>query len=86
MRLTASFAAAILAGSGASETQTIALPFDQCLEAIISTGRQLDVLPSDIRNVPDGVQVRFDTTDGTVLVTCSRTNARMVIVKTPNPR
>ena len=55
------------------------MSFKECLGVIQRTSDQLSVVPKNIVNTVDLRMVRFLTADGSILVTCSRPDRRLVI-------
>lgn len=66
-------------GALAQESTSKPMPFDQCLLVIQRTTTQLGVAPINIVETTDVRMVRFPTADGSVLVTCSRPDQKMVM-------
>ena len=62
-----------------SESRT--MEFDQCLPLIRQTVTQLGVAPINIVETQDIRIVRFPTSDGGVLVSCSRLDRKVVITR-----
>ncbi len=60
-----------------STTKTMS--FENCLQVIRSTAADLGVAPINIVETNDLRMVRFPTVDGSVLVTCSRPDRKMVL-------
>jgi hypothetical protein len=76
------FSVAMIAASGAAfsaESTTKTMSFEACLEAIRSVASDLGVAPINIVETNDLRMVRFPTADGSVLVTCSRPDRKMVL-------
>lgn len=65
----------------AVESQAVAMSFESCLSKIRSTASQLGVAPINIAETNDLRMARFPTSDGSVLITCSRPDGRMVVTK-----
>ena len=57
------------------------MPFDQCLATIRNVASQLGVAPINIVETNDLRIVRFPTSDGSVLVSCSKPDSKMVMTK-----
>lgn len=74
-------ALAVAAPAFAQESTTRTMTFDQCLQNIRSVSSQLGVAPINIVETNDMRMVRFPTADGSVLVTCSRPDRKMVITR-----
>jgi hypothetical protein len=84
--ITVSVVAAIIAVPAAAEvprSAAVVMSFDQCLEAIRKTASQLGVAPINIVETDILRMVRFCTDDGSIVVTCSRADQRMVITRSP---
>ena len=56
-----------------------AMSFDDCLQVIRNTATQLGVAPVNIAETSDLRMVKFPTADGSVLVTCSKPDRKMVM-------
>jgi hypothetical protein len=65
----------------AASSQAVSMSFDVCLARIRSTSTQLGVAPINIAETTDVRMVRFVTSDGSVLITCSRPDGKMVVTK-----
>lgn len=65
----------------AVESQAVTMSFDSCLAKIRSTAAQLGIAPINIAETNELRMVRFPTSDGSVLITCSRPDGRMVVTK-----
>jgi len=76
LALSVSTAAAVEATS-----RTLPLSFNKCLGIIIYVGVQIGVAPINIVDTSVTRMVRFDTEDGSVLITCSRPDQKMVITR-----
>mgnify|MGYP006440601379 CR=1 len=57
------------------------MSFENCLELVRATAQQLDVAPINIVETSDVRIVRFITIDGSVLVTCSRLDRKIIVTK-----
>lgn len=66
------------------ESQTRSMSFDDCLKTIRNVSSQLGVAPVNVVETDILRIVRFPTSDGSVLVTCSRPDRKMVLTKTDN--
>lgn len=69
----------ISAGAVAQESTSQSMSFEQCLQVIQRTATQLGVAPVNVVETTDLRIVRFPTTDGSVLVSCSRPDRKMVM-------
>jgi hypothetical protein len=76
LALSVSTAAAVEATSRA-----LPLSFNKCLGAIIYVGVQIGVAPINIVETSVTRMARFDTEDGSVLITCSRPHQKMIITR-----
>lgn len=65
-------------------TATKTIDFEQCLASIRTIANDLAVAPVNIVETNDVRIVRFNTSDGSVLVTCSRPDRKMVVVQSPH--
>lgn len=65
------------------KSQTQSMSFEGCLLVIRNTAGELGVAPVNIVETSDLRIVRFPTADGSVLVTCSRPDQKMVITQSP---
>lgn len=67
------------ATSFAQESTSKSMSFEACLQLIQRTATQLGVAPTNVVNTSDMRMVKFFTSDGSVLVTCSRPDQKMVM-------
>lgn len=67
----------------AVETVTKSVRFEACLNIISSMASELGTAPVNIVETKDLRMVRFVTSDGSVLVTCSRPDRKMAVTKSP---
>ena len=65
----------------ALETQTQSMSFEACLGVIRNIASQFATAPINIAETNDMRIVRFVTDDGSVLVTCSRPDHKMIVTK-----
>ena len=79
--LAALAATAFAAPAKALTTETRTMRFEDCLDAIWQVARDLDAAPTTVVQTQDIRIVRFSTTDGSVLVTCSRPDGKMGITR-----
>lgn len=70
-----SMCTSVLAQQSTSKSMT----FEDCLKVIRSTAAELAVAPINIVETNEMRMVRFPTRDGSVLVTCSRPDRKMVM-------
>lgn len=63
----------------AQQSTSEPMSFEACLQVIQRTATQLGVAPINITETTDIRIVRFPTSDGSVLVTCSRPDRKMVM-------
>ena len=75
---------ALAPARAATETQTQYIGFDQCLRVIRDIAARLGMAPINIVETNVLRMVRFVTSDGSVLVTCSRPDRKMVITHIKN--
>ncbi len=68
----------------AQESTSKSMPFDQCLLVIQRTATQLGVAPINVVETTAVRMVKFPTADGSVLVTCSRPDQKMVMTVSKN--
>lgn len=68
--------------AGQIQTQTRPMSFDACLSTIRSTSSELRVAPVNVVETSDLRVVRWITADGSVLMTCSRADAKMSVTVT----
>ena len=64
-----------------AESQSVAMDFDKCLQIIRGTSTDLGVAPINIAETDVLRIVRYVTEDGSVLITCSKPDRKMVITK-----
>jgi hypothetical protein len=59
------------------------LPFEDCLLLIQDVGQSLGVEATSVVETSDMRLVRFSVFDGSLLVTCSRPDSKIVMVRSP---
>ncbi len=69
---------------GAQQSTSKSMSFEDCIKTIQITASQLGVAPINIVETNDVRMVRFLTADGSVLVTCSRADRKMVTTLSKN--
>jgi hypothetical protein len=74
-----------LSVEAASQPQSTSdsMSFEQCLQVIRQTASELGVAPINIVETNILRMVRFCTTDGSVLITCSDPDQKMVLTASP---
>ena len=77
------FSFPVTASAQQVESVSETMQFEQCLELIRRTASKLGVAPKNIVETQDVRMVRFNTVEGSVLVTCSRLDQKMVITISP---
>lgn len=70
--------------SNGMPTVTKTMDFQVCLQTIQSMATDLAVAPINIVETTALRIVRFNTSDGSVLVTCSREDNKLVMVQSPH--
>lgn len=65
-------------------TMTKVMDFQTCLGAIRTMASDFGVVPVNIVETSEVRIVRFNTADGSVLVTCSAADGKMVAVQSPH--
>ena len=70
--------------SSSPQSTSTVMAFEDCIRTIQTTSGQLGVAPRNIVETTDMRMVRFTTSDGSVLVTCSRADRKMVTTVSPN--
>jgi len=75
----------VLTASVASAQQSTSksMSFEDCLKVIRNTATDLGVAPINIVETSEARIVRFPTSDGSVLVTCSKPDRKMVMTISP---
>lgn len=68
----------------AVESTSVSASFDKCLATIRKTSSDLGIAPINIVETNIMRMVRFPTSDGSVLITCSKPDQRMVVTKSPH--
>lgn len=81
--LTAVGSTSALAQGKKPQTTSEPMGFEQCLATIRGAAADLGVAPINVVETRDLRMVRFNTVDGTVLITCSRADQKMAITFTP---
>ncbi len=69
---------------GKVESVSRPLQFEACLELIRRTAQVIGVAPINIVETTAVRMVRFNTSDGSVLITCSRPDQKVVITRSPH--
>ena len=83
--LIAIIAIAVLPGTTwAQETETQDMSFDSCVGLIAKMATQFGVAPINIVETTALRIVRFTATDGSVVMTCSRDDGKMILTKSPH--
>ena len=77
--LSAVFFNAVSSQTLAQESTSQVMSFSDCLKVIRNTSQQLGIAPRNIVETNDLRMVKFVTSDGHVLVTCSRPDRKMVL-------
>ncbi len=65
-------------------TMTKSMDFQTCLRTIQSMATEFGVAPVNIVETTEVRIVRFNTSDGSVLVTCSAADGKLVAVQSPH--
>lgn len=73
--------AGLSANAAAEESVTKQMSFEDCLKTIRSVASDFGVTPMNIVETDILRIVRFNTADGSVLVSCSRPDNKMVLTK-----
>ena len=60
------------------------MSFERCLKTIQQVATELEVAPINIVETTQVRMVRFNTNDGSVLVTCSAPDEKMVVTRSPH--
>ena len=68
----------------AQKSTSKSMSFEDCLRVIQNTATQLGVAPINIVETKDMRMVRFLSDDGSVLVTCSRPDRKIITTITKN--
>ena len=69
----------VVAFAGTEVVETRTMPFEHCLLTIAKVAKDLGVNPHHIVDTNIVRMSRFHTSDGSVLVTCSRPDRKMII-------
>jgi len=77
--LVAMLALATTANAQKPQSDTTSMSFEDCLNRIRTISGRFGIAPVNIVETNDLRVVRFLTSDGTVLVTCSRPDRKMVV-------
>lgn len=70
--------------SNGMPTVTKTMDFQVCIQTIQTMSGEMGVAPINIVETPDVRIVRFNTSDGSVLVTCSKPDNKLVMVQSPH--
>lgn len=65
-------------------TTTRTMGFASCLQVLRETAEELGVAPVNIAETSQLRIVRFNTTEGSVLLTCSAPDRKLIIVESPH--
>ena len=65
------------------KTETSSMSFEACLAVIAKTATKLGTAPVNIAETTAMRIVRFPGSDGSVLITCSRDDQKMVVTRSP---
>jgi len=65
------------------KTQTVEMGFYDCKNRIIFMKAKFGIAPEIIADTSDVKMVRFPTSDGSVIVTCSRPDEKMAVTQSP---
>lgn len=65
----------------AVESESRSLDFDSCLAVIRQTASELSIAPINIAETNILRVVRFPLPDGSVLITCSKPDRKMIVTK-----
>lgn len=79
--LVAAIMAELFTGPALAQTQTQSMSFESCLATIRQVASDLGVAPINIVETNILRVVRFVTADGSVLVSCSRPDNKMIVTK-----
>lgn len=81
--------AALAAGSAVqaqeADTRIASMPYADCLSIIAEVSGDIDEKPVHLVDTDDLTTVRINASDGFVTVSCSRSDNRMVLTKSPVP-
>jgi hypothetical protein len=69
--------------SPSPQSTSVIMAFEDCIRTIQQTAAQMGAAPRNIVETPDIRMVRINTIDGSVLVTCSRADRKMVTTVSP---
>jgi hypothetical protein len=68
----------------AVESQSFDMSFEQCIDAIQLAARKLARAPVNVVESKGLRIVRFPASDGSILMTCSRMDKKLVVAKSPH--
>jgi len=79
------FALAVASGLTAmaqdTRTRVVAMPYDDCTAIIAEAARDLDTPPVTLTDTADLMLVRIDADDGSMTISCRRSEPRMVLTQ-----
>jgi hypothetical protein len=79
------FASGFGAHAETADTRTADMPYADCLSIIAEASEEVDEEPVHLVNTSDLTTVRINASDGFVTVSCSRSDNRMTLTKSPVP-
>jgi hypothetical protein len=74
----------VLSDTSGVTSSSKSMPFRECLATIEQVSTDLGVTPINVIETTTVRMVRFNTADGSVLVTCSEPDEKMVITRSPH--
>jgi len=75
---------AITCAARADSTQTSSISFEQCVATIQATATKLGTVPVNIVETSILRIVRFSAADGSMLITCSKPDRKMIVQLSAN--
>jgi hypothetical protein len=64
-----------------ARTRVVAMPYDDCTAIIAEAAHDLDTAPVTLTDTADLMLVRIDAADGSVTISCRRSERRMVLTQ-----
>jgi hypothetical protein len=68
-----------------ADTRIASMPYDECLSIISEAAQEMDEEPVKLVSTSDVTTVRLNASDGFVTVSCSRSDKKMTLTKSPVP-
>jgi hypothetical protein len=74
-----------VARAQSADTRIASMPYGECLSIINEAAQEMDEEPVKLVSTSDVTTVRLNASDGFVTVSCSRSDNKMTLTKSPVP-